>query len=104
MKIVQRIIPRVPATIPTAEPIPPIRLITALPSERSSGGVRSGIRATTGALHKDIENTNKITVIIVRGSCIVPDVLRATIGISAKRSAEIGAQVTIKGRRLPNLE
>ena len=94
----------VPAIIPTAEPKPPIRLITALPSERSEGGVKSGISATTGARHKDIENTNKITVIIVSGSAKSPVVFNATNGISANNTAETGAQVTINGRRLPNFE
>ena len=44
---------------PRALPIPPIRLMTALPSLRSSFGVKSGIRATTGALHSDITKTNE---------------------------------------------
>ena len=94
----------VPAIMPTAEPKPPIRLITALPSERSSGGVKSGIRATTGARHNDIENTNNITTSIVSGSAKSPLTLSATNGISANNTAEIGAQETINGRRLPNFE
>jgi hypothetical protein len=59
----------------------------ALPSLLNSGGVSAGIRATAGALHKDIENTKRIMQTIVAGR----ELLRATQGISAKSAAEIGA-------------
>ena len=91
----------VPATMPIALPRPPMRLITALPSLRRLGGVRSGMSATTGARHSDMTKTKRMINNIVRGR--LRD-LRKTMGINANRAAEIGAPKRMNGRRLPNLE
>ena len=62
--------------------------MTALPSLRSSFGVKSGIRATTGALHSDITKTNKIMKSIAKPSELN---FTAIMGIIANNNAEIGA-------------
>ena len=77
-----------PAKRPIAPPRPPMRLMTALPSERISLGVRSGMRATTGALQSDMTKTKRMMKSIVSGS---EPLLTATRGIIAKRTADIGA-------------
>ena len=87
--------------MPIRLPTEPVRLITALPSERSSGGVRSGMSATTGARQSDITKTKRIIITIVAATLFV---LSATMGMRANRTAEIGAPVTMNGRRLPSFE
>ena len=81
--------------------MPPMRLMTALPSERMSLGVRSGMSATTGALQSDMTKTKRMMKNIVSGS---EPTFIATIGIIAKRIAEIGAPKITYGRRLPKRE
>ena len=86
--------------MPISEPSPPIKLMMALPSDRKAGGVKSGIRATTGARQSDMTNTNRMIKTIVSGR----EPSSANTGISANRKAQIGAPNAINGRRLPNLE
>ena len=83
-----------PETVPRTTPTPPMILITALPSPRSSEGVASGIIATTGERHVDIIKLKTImSSISIPRSCI--------LGIKINKRAQRGTPTIRYGVLFP---
>ena len=88
------------------EPMPPMKLMTPLATERCLEGVTSGMRATTGVRQMAMLSMKVIVQATKRGRRAGSGTLStgiATKGAKKKAIAAIGAPVSMKGKRRPIL-